>query len=349
MTVAEIGMSVYRERGASRLLQIGAGVGWLGVRYGARLRHAAAPILLLLSCLKPDIALALGQECMLSYYRNPSQACIDGILLDFRQNPRADPNTLTGFLAELFRDSPEERDRILKAETADLMKSVDLASLWLAGLTDEARKFAEATNRSGLIEQARQTFPETLDAVRPSTLARDNDLLIGAYMASGNTDFIKRVLANYSNADDGMVADALRIGFMMGKFGPNIKPPGRTPATLQIACEKYQCKVERTKFVRLLTLASAIWAIQSLSQQDDGIRKTLNSFFASDQRLKTLFVIEQTAFGNYIMAIAGAAGFKSAQGDDQQRVYAAFDQAASIYEKFGSGSDALAPLQSLKK
>src|SRR3978361_1321707 len=105
---------------------------------------------------------------------------------------------------------------------------------------------------------------------------RANDLLVGAYMASGETAFIKRILANYASADDGMVADALRVGFLIGKFGPNISPPGRTPATLQAACEKYQCKIDRTRFPRLLTLATAIWITQSLSQHDQGIGQTLN-------------------------------------------------------------------------
>jgi hypothetical protein len=313
-------------------------------RLHAALSAATSLIALILSVICCDAVLALGQECMAGYYRTKSSACIDGILADFRNQPGSDPNTLTGFLAELFKASPAERDRILKAETTDFMMSVDLASLWLAGLRDDAQKFAEATNRSGMIERARQTFPQTLDAVKPSAPPRDNDLLIDAYIASGNIDFIERVLANYSSADDGMVADALRIGFMMGKFGPNLKPPGRAPATLQVACEKYQCKVDRTKTLRVLTLATAFWSIQSLSQHDDGIAKTLNDFFTGDARLRTIFASEQTAFGNYLVALTGIAAFKNGQADDQQRAYATMDKAATIYENLGSPADATAAM-----
>jgi hypothetical protein len=113
----------------------------------AILSAPALLIALLLSIIGSGSAVALGQECMAGYYRARSTACVDGILADFRQKPRSDPNTLLGFLAELFKDSPQERDRILKAETSDFMKSVELTSLWLAGQTEEARKFAEALNK----------------------------------------------------------------------------------------------------------------------------------------------------------------------------------------------------------
>jgi hypothetical protein len=292
-------------------------------------------------------ASALGQECMASYYRTRSSACVDGILADFRSAPRADPNTLTGFLAELFRSSPDERDRILKAETADYLKSIDLASLWLAGLTQEAETFAKAANRTDQMALAQRTFPVGLDAIKPSSLPRDNDLLIGAYMASGKRDFIAHILANYATADDNMVTDALRMGYMMSKFGPNLKPPSREPVMIRNACDKYRCKTDQRAFLRVLTLATAFWSLQSLSGQDEGIKAELTAVFLGDARLKPLFLTEQAAFGNYIAAMVGAAAMKNPQGDDQQRAAAAFAQAADVYENFGSAKDSLAPLQAL--
>jgi hypothetical protein len=71
----------------------------------------------------------------------------------------------------------------------------------------------------------------------------------------------------------------------------------------------------------------------------------LNDVFIDDARLKTLFVIEQTAFGNYFVALAGAAAFKNGQSNEQQRsAYAAMDKAATIYENLGSAADATAAL-----
>lgn len=309
----------------------------------------AATLMVALAMLFGDChpASALGQECMGSYYKTRSPACVDGILSDFRSHPRSDPSTLTGFLAELFRDSRDERDRILKAETADALKSVELASLWVGGLRETFETFAKTTNRADLVDQAQRTYPVILDVVRPLALPRDNDLMIGAYMASGKRDYIARILANYNTANDGMVANALRIGFMMGKFGPDLKPPGREPVMVRNACEKYRCKIDQPTFLRVMTLATAFWSLLSLSRNDDGIKAEMASVFLGDARLKSLFLTEQAAFGNYIAMIAGATALQAPQGDDQKRAASAFNEAMTVYETFRSANDALAPIRAL--
>jgi hypothetical protein len=175
---------------------------------------------------------------MASYYRSKQPSCVDDTLAQFRQEAgggRADPNTVIGFLAELFRTSPQERERLLKAEPSDHVKSVDVISLYRAGLPDEAQKFAAANNLAGLSDRLRAARMPPLDALRPSSTPGDNDLLIGAYMASGNTALIQRILDNYSGADDGMVSDGLRVGFMMNKFGPGLAPKGRDSVMIKVA------------------------------------------------------------------------------------------------------------------
>ncbi len=198
------------------------------------------------------------------------------------------PDTLVGFLAQLFRASPQERERILKAEPSDYIKTIDIFSLYLAGLPADAEKFATANNLPTPLEKLRTMRLVTLDALRPSSIPGDNDLLTGAYMASGDKALIQRILDNYSTADDGMASDAFRIGFMMSKFGPGLAPKGRDNVTAQIACAKYQCRTDQTKLLRVMTLATAIWSLQSLAGQDDGVKKTLSDFLAHDTRLKTL-------------------------------------------------------------
>jgi hypothetical protein len=169
-------------------------------------------------------------------------------------------------------------------------------------------------------------------------------------MASGDRTFIQRILDNYSTADDGMVGDALRIGFMMTQFGPSLMPKRRDNVTAQAACAKYQCKVDQTKFFRVMTLATAIWSLQSLAGHDDGIKKTLSEFLARDTRLKTLFTTEQVALGNYIAAIAGANAFKDDHaGTEHEQAYAAMSKSASIYENLGPTNEAIAPFMGLKK
>ncbi|MCK1637997.1 hypothetical protein IVA95_10410 [Bradyrhizobium sp. 157] len=189
-----------------------------------------------------------------------------------------------------------------------------------------------------------------LDAVTPSSTPADNDLLIGAYMASGNTAHIRRILENYSSADDGMASDGLRVGFMMGKFGPGLAPKERDSVTIKVACTKYDCNADKSKFLRVMTLGTAMWSLQSLSAQDDGIKKTLSEFFSRDARLKNLFAAEQAAFGNYLMAILFVSTFQNDRaGADQDQAYELMSKSASIYERFGSGKEAFEPFMNLKK
>ncbi len=308
---------------------------------------------LALLCFLSAVGVASAQQCMTSYYREKSSACVDAVLAQFRQmqpNPRSEPSNIIGFLAAIFRGSAQERERILNAESTDYVKSVMLLSLYRAGLPDDAQKFATANNLSAQSEKLRGMRLIALDAVKPSSVPGDNDLLIGAYMASGSPALVQRILANYSSADDAMASDGFRMGLMMSKFGPAMTPKGRNAVMVQAACAKYQCKEDQTKLLRVMTLGTALWSLQSLSGQDEGIKKTLSDFFARDARLKNLFTIEQTAFGNYLTAIVAVIALKDDHtAPDREQAYAAMDKSASIYENLGSAKDAFAPMMNLKK
>jgi hypothetical protein len=72
--------------------------------------------------------------------------------------------------------------------------------------------------------------------------------------------------------------------------------------------------------------------------------------FARDTRLKNLFTIEQTAFGNYVTAIAVVTAFADDHKEaDRAQMYEAMNKSASIYENLGSAQEAFAPMMNLKK
>jgi hypothetical protein len=324
----------------------------IDVNFGSARRASSAFALALLSFFCAA-GVARAQQCMMSYYREKSPACVDQVLAQFRQrppNPRSEPGNMIGFLAEIFRSSAQERERILKAESSDYLKSVMLLSLYRADLPDDAQKFAAANNLSALSERLRGLHLVVLDAVKPSSVPGDNDLLIGAYMASGNAALIQPILQNYSSADDAMAADGFRIGLMMSKFGPGLAPKGRPAVTVQAACEKYRCKEDQTRLLRVMTLATALWSLQSLSGQDDGIKKASSDFIAADPRLKTLLTTEQAAFGNYVAALAFFAAFGDDHKEgDRAQMYEVMSKSASSYENLGSAQEAFEPFNSLKK
>ncbi len=279
-------------------------------------------------------AAAADADCMSHYYRSKPAGCVDSILSSFRTEPRSksDPSTVIGFLAQLFVTSPAEKARILNDEPSDYIRSVDLVALHRAGLAEDARQFTEKYQLSALLGKLQASRLAPLATVIPSSSPADNDLLIGAYMASGDTAFITRILQNFSGADDGMVSDAMRLGFMQSKFGPSLAPKGRENVMAPAACEKYQCKTDRAKFLRVLTLASAFWALQALGREDDGIKRTFAGFFERDARLKLLRAGEEAAFGNYLTALTVFSVFKPDQAGDADQMVTSMNKAALAYE-----------------
>jgi hypothetical protein len=279
-------------------------------------------------------AAAADANCMNDYYRSKPAGCVDSTLSQLRSATRtkSDPSTVIGFLAQLFVTSPAEKARILDDEPSDYIRSVNLMALHRAGLIEDARKFADKHQLSALLGKLEASRLAPLATVIPSSTPADNDLLIGAYMASGDTAFIARILENFSSADDGMVSDAMRLGFMQSKFGPSFTPKDRQNAMAPAACARYQCKADPARFFRVLTLSSAFWALQSLGRQDDGIRKTFTNFFEHDARLKTLRAGEEAAFGNYMTALTMFSVFKPDQAGDADQTVASMNKAALAYE-----------------
>jgi len=310
----------------------------------------AAIMLLLLQC---GAAGATDSNCMNDYYRTKLPDCVDAVMSQLRQTvpgPKSDPNTMIGFLAQLFAKSPEERQRILGGESSPYVRAVDLLALYRAGLPDDARKFADENQLAPMFAKLEATRPAPLATVRPSSNPGDNDLLIGAYMASGDTTLIERILENFSGLDDDTVSDALRMGLMTSRYGPSLTPKGRSNVMGPAGCAKYQCKTDPAKFLRVMTLSSAFWALQSLAQRDEGIKKTAANFFANDPRMKTLLTAEQAAFGNYIAALTMFAAFKPDQiSADGAQMYEAMSKVATAYENLEPARNVFAPLDAIAK
>lgn len=274
-------------------------------------------------------------------YKTKNTKCIDNVIAkldntkaDTNKNPDIHANIegMVGLLAVIFNDMPEELERLLAQESNQYKKSVYVESLYRAGLLERARTYADTNNLSDYFKlYAKYNLP-AIKTVKPEFNPSDNDLLIGAYMASGNIKYIESILENYKSADENMVGIAFRMAFMINKFGKDLTPEGRDKSMIVAICKKYECKTNPKDFLRVSTLSSAIWALQSLSKQDEGIKKTLGSFFSNNVKIKQTYINEQTAFSNYMTGLIAFAAIK-----DNKNI----NESLAIYEQLGSGEDAL--------
>ncbi|WP_155256438.1 hypothetical protein [Mesorhizobium loti] len=247
---------------------------------------------------RPAFAQSDSGDCISIFYRTKDAACLDRLVatLDDAQ-PRIDNGTIIGFFAALFDSAPELRRKLLDGVRSDRAAEFYLVALRKADLADEARRFASARK----LENAAPADVTPLKTVMPVSVAMDNDLLIGAYMATGDLSYIDHILENLRTSRDGMAADAIRIGLVMGKFG-GAGTPGRPNVMIIAACRKYGCPKNQASrdMMRAMTIASAVWAIGSLAKNDAGIKQELDRFLQNDPRLAAIFASEQNAFANYL-------------------------------------------------
>ncbi|MDB5593808.1 MAG: hypothetical protein JWM36_769 [Hyphomicrobiales bacterium] len=262
-------------------------------------------------------ASAQSGDCRLGFYRNPTVQCVDDILgiLGRSKEVSSALGPYVAFLGEVFRTYPDIRKHVLSSPIAADVTPIVVAALISVGRRDEAAALAPPDGAEK-IRRADKPSSAPLDAVRASDNPGVNDVLISAYAASGNIAHIKHILENFETADKEMIHDALRMGLMNGKFGSGPIKLGRegvardwmTPMSMA-ACARYECKVNPKKMMRMMTLASAFWALQSLSERDENIKKTFTTFL-SDARMKPLVLAESTAFGNYMTLLLAYAGIQ---------------------------------------
>jgi hypothetical protein len=296
--------------------------------------------LLLLLPLAGTSHAADGSNCMSTFYQSKDMSCINATIADTAKSGTRDNPALVGFFAEIFNTYPQEKSRLLRQDVPPAIKVVFIEALYEADLKEDAQTYANANGFASGFSGLQKSRLAPLKQLKPTADPRQNDMLIGGYMASGNTEHIKRILENFSGAEDGMIADALRLAMMQGKFGPTLAPPGREKVIAQAACEKYECKKDVRSMMRVMTLSSAFWAIRSLSQQDPGIKKTFAGFFDNDPRLKQILIGENTAFSNYLTTLVLFAAVK-----DKPNI----ETSLSIYEKLGAAKDAVDALAAMKK
>jgi len=276
---------------------------------------------------------AADMNCMSDFYRTQASGCVEKIVSSLRQIPTSggDPSTIIGFLAQLFRSSNDTK-RLLENEHSDYVRSVYLQALYRAGLFNEARTYAVSNQLATLLQKLDSSQIITLATTRSPSNPAENDLLIGAYMASGDPTLIERILGNFSEADDVMVSDGFRMGYLMGKFGSRLAPKERESVTLAAAQTKYQVDTSPVKLDRVLTLMTATWALRWLSEHDDGIKRTVANFFERDARLKNLLVVEQIAFGNYLTYLLVVLTHKPDSPSANAETYAAMSKSVSAFE-----------------
>lgn len=283
-------------------------------------------------------------DCAFTYYRDKSETCLDETLAALRDATSVKPEinpAMVGFLAGVIASTPAKEAKIVAAVGTPTMKTTILMALERAGRDEAARRFARTENLQAALAGIESEPPPRLDEVKPRSAVADNDLLIGAFMATGDPAYVKAILGNFSAATDDQIRDAVRVALMQASFGEH-DPRGGYRRMTRVVCGKYQCRRDLSTFSRVMTLSAAYWALGSLAAKDETIAKTRQAFLDADPRVKGIEQSEQQAFAAYVERLSA---WTAAKSDPDSADQAKSDDALlSGYENLGSTWDILHPL-----
>ncbi|SEE08299.1 hypothetical protein SAMN05519104_5159 [Rhizobiales bacterium GAS188] len=196
-----------RMRGWTRNLQ-SCGRWSIAVSFGGPPALIRSLLLVLALALGSGTVMADDLPCYPTFYQTKNIRCIDGLVSSLSTLKSAAPDAHTGihsniegavgFLARLFHDHPEERRRLLTNSVSVDVKGIYIESLYRAGLTWDARTYADANSLSELFKGYMTGNLSSIRETKSTYIASVNDLLIGAYFASGDLRYINNILTNYT-------------------------------------------------------------------------------------------------------------------------------------------------------
>lgn len=282
-----------------------------------------------------------------TFYQTHQFECVDKLLksLDEMDNPELDPNRIQnqiGFLAGIVITYPDKIDSILSKKVSQNARSAVIGALYRAGMSEKAVRYAHSSNMFPLFDSYQKSSIPLLAKTYSHYNPGDNDLLIGAFMATGDKIYIENIIHQYKDADDKMVRNALRIAAMQGKFGPELLSKTRkeiytrehreNPLKALAIRENWQKYPKES--MQTLTMASAFWALSSLAGKHKPIGEVFTDFFSSDSRLNKLANEETNNFTNYIMLSVILPAMDNKQNNSDEALKQEVEQFLTSYENF---------------
>ncbi|WP_342150188.1 hypothetical protein [Methylorubrum sp. SB2] len=284
-------------------------------------------------------------SCLFTQFKTKSPGCTDQVLALSSGLSSGTFNVgmpPIGYLAETFLRSPTERARILAAPGDKGAVVFVLAGLLRAGLTEDAERFAAATESGSLLQRLKAMRLLTLSDITEAgfTTAKDYEFLAGAYGASGNRRYLDLILTTFNGIDEKSAALGLRLGLLTVKWGANAAPAGHPSKILRNLCGQIDCKVNPIEAQRILGLVAAYGAVSTIARADAGTKKLLDASIGKHKALKAILAKEQAYLSNYVAALTVSRILTGGPGENVAAREAAL-RSIETYESFGPLPQAL--------
>lgn len=257
-------------------------------------------------------------KCMNTFYQTKDYACVKNIIsqLDTTRNEK-ELDSLTNYMGAVFKHYPEFKEKALSEKVSLRTKAVFLGDLHIAGLAEEAKKYATENKLETILEAYKTKRVKTLDQIKTPYTPTENDILISGFLVSGETDYIKRLLNSYKNLTFDELSYAVRMGLLTTKFGSTMAPKGRKSDIIQTLCTKYNCKSDPKKFMQIMSVSSAHWALNSLAEKHEKIKNTMVDFYEQNKKISEIVYKENVMLSNYMVLIIASTAIQNNEAINQ--------------------------------
>src|SRR6202453_2772964 len=240
---------------------------------------------------EPAPAATVSDADMTYFYKNPSPARLSQLMAYFNTlaqsgKPFAQP-PMIGFLAAAFQKNPGDVDSLISADLSLPMLEIVGYSLQLAGQDAKERSIADRLTSRGAAPPDFTHAPSSLDAML-ATGPTEFYMLWGASFATADPRYCSKILARFAGVAnvDGNADAILAIAKAAG-----------TGADMHWVVDKRGAAKAR----ELINIASALWALNSNSQQHEFVRKVWGDYVQAhptEPASKTLIALAR-AYGRY--------------------------------------------------
>jgi hypothetical protein len=242
-------------------------------------------------------------KCVKDYYKTKSPKCIDTLVKAIDPANLQQKIVITHFLAAVFKDDAQMKQRALAINVPDNSKVLLLNALYMAGLKEDFIQYAVENKLEKQLKLISESKIKKLSEIKPKDKAGDNDILLNAYLATGNLEYLQPIFANYQNTSKAELADAIRVAVLITKFGPAMVPKNGKAKFVENLCNKYKCKSKSSKIGNVMTVAGAHWSLLQLAHEEKAVQDAFTDFLDKNKPVMEVIAKENANFTNYAILL----------------------------------------------
>ncbi len=229
--------------------------------------------------------------CMNGYYKQKHEKCVQYVLDVIDEVPRDElPLSVYGFLGGLWLQD-NAFDVVLQKKITSKPQQIFYSKLLY--LMDERQKAVAYARQYNVHTEYKEVVDgglPPLKQLKPQAFPGGNDMLIGAFFATGDDYYIENIFTSFEGQKEADIASALRYAYLNASFVPQGYPADKVQDDL---CKRYACKKDDTRYLHVLTMASALWALESLSEAHPIIKNKMKNFYQANPHIMKLQASER--------------------------------------------------------